>query len=295
MNIITSTPEILWKSKSFLGESPIWVKEHKSIYFVDIKKKKILKYNINTKQKKTYEINKEIGFISHIKKNIFVLGLKNELRILDLINKKKIKSIPIEKDLKFNRINDGKTDHSGNLWFGTIDNREMNVKNGSLYCLEKNLNLIKVDSGYFTTNGPAFISKTLLYHTDTRKKIIYKIKINNKKKILKKKIFIKFKKKSGSPDGMTVDRYLNLWVCFYRGACIKVFNKNGKKKHQIDFMAKNITNCIFGGTKNKELFITSALKGIDKRELSKNNFDGSLFRVKTNIEGSKIKKFGMKL
>ena len=60
-------------------------------------------------------------------------------------------------------------------------------------------------------------------------------------------------------------------------------------------MAKNITNCIFGGTKNKELFITSALKGIDKRELSKNNYDGSLFRVKTNIEGSKIKKFGMKL
>ena len=31
------------------------------------------------------------------------------------------------------------------------------------------------------------------------------------------------------------------------------------------------------------------------RKLSKNNYDGSLFRVKTNIEGSKIKKFAMKL
>ena len=40
MNIITSNPEVLWESKSLLGESPLWVEEHKSIYFVDIKKKK---------------------------------------------------------------------------------------------------------------------------------------------------------------------------------------------------------------------------------------------------------------
>ncbi len=291
MNIITSNPEVLWESKSLLGESPLWVEEHKSIYFVDIKKKKILKYNVKTQQKKTYKINKEIGFISHIKKNIFVLGLKNELRILDLKKNKKIKSIIIERDFKFNRINDGKTDHSGNLWFGTMDNLERNLENGSLYCLEKNLNLIKVDTDYITTNGPAFINKNELFHTDTRKKIIYKIKINKKKKILKKKIFIKFKKQIGSPDGMTVDKYSNLWVCFYRSACIRIFNKNGKKKRQINFLAKNITNCTFGGERNKDLFVTSALKGIKKRDLLRYNYTGSLFRIKTNSEGVKTKKF----
>ena len=39
MNIITSNPEVLWESKSLLGESPLWVDEHNSLYFVDIKKK----------------------------------------------------------------------------------------------------------------------------------------------------------------------------------------------------------------------------------------------------------------
>ena len=291
MNIITSNPEVLWESNSFLGESPLWVEEQNSIYFVDIKNKKILKYNIKTKHKKTYKVNKEIGFISHIKKNIFVLGLRNELRIFDLKKKRKIKSITIERGLKFNRINDGKTDYSGNLWFGTMDNLERNLENGSLYCLEKNLNLIKVDTDYITTNGPAFINKNEIFHTDTRKRIIYKIKINKKKKILKKKIFIKFKKKMGSPDGMTVDKYSNLWVCFYREACIKVFNQKGKKKSQINFPAKNITNCTFGGKKNKDLFVTSALKGINKTDLFRYNNNGSLFRLKTNIEGVKTKKF----
>ena len=39
MKIRTSEPELLWQSKSNLGESPLWVKEEGSIYFVDIKKK----------------------------------------------------------------------------------------------------------------------------------------------------------------------------------------------------------------------------------------------------------------
>ena len=40
--IITSAPEILWNLKCKLGEGTLWVKEHSSIYFVDIKKKKNL-------------------------------------------------------------------------------------------------------------------------------------------------------------------------------------------------------------------------------------------------------------
>ena len=32
-------------------------------------------------------LNKEIGFLSHIRKNIFLLGLKSELRIVDLKKK----------------------------------------------------------------------------------------------------------------------------------------------------------------------------------------------------------------
>ena len=184
MKIKTSKPEILWESKSILGEGPLWVKEKKSIYFVDIKKKLILKYHLTKKQKKIYKINK------------FFLGFRGELRILNIQSGKIIKSIKIEKSLKYNRINDGKVDTQGNLWFGTMDNKERNLFNGSLYCLNRNLKLIKVDTKYIISNGPAFINKNELFHTDTRKRIIYKLLINNKKKIISKKIFLKFKKKN---------------------------------------------------------------------------------------------------
>ena len=146
--IKTSEPKPLWKIRCTLGEGTLWVGEHNSIYFVDIKKKKICSFNIKNKKKKIFKVNKEIGFIAHIKDHIFILGLQGELRIQNLKSKKILKSIKIEPNLKLNRINDGKTDPAGNLWFGTMDNLERKIEKGSLYKLDKNFKLIKVDKNY---------------------------------------------------------------------------------------------------------------------------------------------------
>ncbi len=291
MKIKTSKPIPLWKIKCKLGEGTLWVKDQNSIFFVDIKKKRIFSLNIKTKKKKIFKVNKEIGFLAHFKKQIFILGLQGEIRIQNLKTKKILKSINIEPKIKLNRINDGKTDPKGNLWFGTMDNLERKIARGSLYKLDKNLDLKKIDKNYRITNGPAFIDQFNFYHTDSGKKIIYKIKINQNNKIIKKNIFKKFSFNEGSPDGMTLDKNKNLWVAHYNGACISVFDNKGKLIHRIQLPAKNITNCTFGGQNNNELFITSATKGMNKAELRKFRYSGFLFSVKTNTKGFVQKKF----
>ncbi len=292
--IKTHEPKILWKVRCVLGEGTLWVKEHNSIYFTDIKKKKIYSLNTKTKKKNIYKVNKEIGFLAHIRDHIFVLGLKGELRIQNLKSKKILEKIFLEQDLKHNRINDGKTDPAGNLWFGTMDNLERKIAKGSLYKLDKNLKLTKVDKNYLITNGPAFIDQYNFYHTDSSKKKIYKIRINKKNKLVSKKIFKKLSPKEGSPDGMTLDKNKNLWVAHFHGACISVFNKNAKLIHRIQFPAKNITNCAFGGQRNSELFVTTARKGMTKSDIRKFSYSGYLFSVKTNTEGILQKKFLLK-
>ncbi len=293
MKIKTSKPECIWQTKAFLGEGALWVKSLNSIYFTDIKRKKIFTFNTKTKRKKIIKINKEIGFLSHIKKNIFILGLKGELRIVNLKNNKKIKSIFIEIDKPLNRLNDGKTDPSGRLWFGSMDNLERNIQNGSLYCLNKNLKLKMVDNKYMITNGPAFINEKNFYHTDTKKRIIYKIKIDKNLNILEKKIFKKFVDVEGFPDGMTTDRFKNLWVCHFGGSSISVFNQKGKKIYKIKLPAKNVTNCAFGGANNNDLYITTALKGLKEIDKKKYNLSGSLFKVRTNSKGMTSKSFNV--
>ena len=293
MKIKTSKPECIWQTKAFLGEGALWVKSLNSIYFTDIKRKKIFTFNTKTKRKKIIKINKEIGFLSHIKKNIFILGLKGELRIVNLKNNKKIKSIFIEIDKPLNRLNDGKTDPRGRLWFGSMDNLERNIQNGSLYCLNKNLKLKMVDNKYMITNGPAFINEKNFYHTDTKKRIIYKIKIDKNLNILEKKIFKKFLGVEGFPDGMTTDRFKNLWVCHFGGSSISVFNQKGKKIYKIKLPAKNVTNCAFGGANNNDLYITTALKGLKEIDKKKYKLSGSLFKVRTNSKGMTSKSFNV--
>ena len=289
--IKTSDPKVLWKLRCKLGEGTLWVKEHNSIYFVDIKKKSFFSFNTKKNKKSIYKVNKEIGFLAHIKGYVFILGLQGELRIQNIKTKKKIKSIFIEKDIKLNRINDGKTDPVGNLWFGTMDNLERKIEKGSLYKLDKNLLLTKVDKNYRITNGPAFIDQFNFYHTDSSKKNIYKIKINKKNKIISKKIFKKFLPNDGSPDGMTLDKNKNLWVAHFHGACVSVFNSKAKLIHKINLPAKNITNCAFGGQNNSEVFITTATKGMNNAELKKFRYSGFLFSIKTNAKGILQKKF----
>jgi len=291
--IKTSKPKAIWRAKTILGEGTLWVPSHNSIYFVDIKKKRILILNIKSNKKKIIKIDKEIGFLSHIKNNTFLLGLKSELRIINIRNRKILKSIKIEDDKPLNRINDGKTDPKGRLWFGTMDNPERKIKNGSLYCLDKKLKLHKVDKKYYITNGPAFINNDTFLHTDSGLKTIFKIKINKKFKIIEKTKFLKFSKKEGSPDGMTIDSKKNIWICHYGGACITVYNLKGKRIHKVNLPAINITNCTFGGNNINEIFVTSALKGMKKNEIKKYNLSGSLFNIKTNIKGVISKPFSI--
>ena len=294
MLIKSTKPECIWRSRALLGEGTLWVPIQKSIFFLYIKKKKILIFNTRSKKKEVIRLNKEIGFLVHIKKNIFLLGLKSELRIIDIKKKIFLKSIKIENDKPLNRINDGKTDPIGRLWFGTMDNPERKIRNGSLYCLDNRLILHKVDTKYYITNGPAFIDASTFLHTDSGEKIIYKIKIDKNYKVIKKSKFLKFSKDESTPDGMSIDNKKNVWVCHFGGACISVYNLKGKKLNKIYLPAKNITNCVFGGNNNSQLFISTARKGMKKSEIKKYPLSGSLFKINTNVKGKKIKNFKIK-
>jgi len=52
LKIKTSNPECIWQAKTLLGEGTLWVKSLNSIFFTDIKKRKIFILNTKSKKKK---------------------------------------------------------------------------------------------------------------------------------------------------------------------------------------------------------------------------------------------------
>ncbi|PPR46719.1 MAG: L-arabinolactonase [Alphaproteobacteria bacterium MarineAlpha5_Bin9] len=283
--------KLLFNSKDILGESPIWVEEHNSLYWIDIKRKLIHKYNIRNKQKKTWCFNQTITCIAHIKKNLFIIGSKNGLKIVNLINKKITNIFNPEKNLPNNRLNDGKCDNKGRFFVGSM-NEINNKKTGSLYLLDNDLKCKKIIGGFIISNGPTFSPDyKKIYFSETRLGKIYVANLNSDGSISNKKLFIKIPISEGKPDGMTTDNKGNIFVAIIYGSKINKYNKNGKKIDTIKLPISCPTSCVFGGKKFDILFITSASHKLSNKQKMIEPLWGSVLKIKLKTNGLKTNKF----
>lgn len=72
----------------------------------------------------------------------------------------------------------------------------------------------------------------------------------------------------------------------------KTFNISGKQLQTIDFPARRITSCCFGGPNYDELFVTCGRSAATEEELKEYPLSGSLFRVTgLGIKGTKSRSF----
>ena len=82
-----------------------------------------------------------------------------------------------------------------------------------------------------------------------------------------------------------------VWNCRWGGSCIVRFTPYGKVDQIIEMPVQNITNCIFGGSDMKTLFITTA----SNEGKNKNDLDGSLFSINLNYQGIEDNKSKLEL
>ena len=274
--------------RSLVGENPIWDHKNNILYWIDCNKPKIYKYNPFTKKSIAININlnvqtgsiylHKLGLIVAKKDGLFLYNKsKNNLTLL--------KSYEMNKDTCFN---DGILDKKNRLWIGNLHIKEK--KPIADFCLiEKNKKTIILDSNYVVSNGPT-ITKDYknIYISNTFKREIYIFDLNfYEGKIFNKRIFKKFTKSDGYPDGLIIDSNNCLWCSFWNGWKIECYNQKGKIIEKIFFPVPNITKCCFGGEKLNELYVTSASFGMSKSELKEAPLSGSLFKINTSYKGIK--------
>jgi len=283
--------ECLSDTKDKLGESPIWVEEENSIYWVDIKRFLIHKFDTKNNNKTSWQFNESIGCIAYIKKNLFIAGTQFGFKFANLESNQLIPIVDPEPDYKNNRFNDGKCDNKGRFYAGSM-NDVNNEPTGSFYILYNDLTYRKFDEGYEITNGPAFSSDgKKIYFTDTRKGEIYVSNLNEAGTLIEKKLFISIPANEGKPDGMTIDQEGCIWVAIFGGSCVNRYNQQGVKIDTIKMPVSCVTSCVFGGENLDILFITTSSHKLNDQEKIKEQLAGSLFKTKLDIGGYKTNKF----
>jgi sugar lactone lactonase YvrE len=181
-----------------------------------------------------------------------------------------------EHDLPLNRFNDGKVDPEGGYWAGTMEDAETDDAAGQWWRLGADGRVEKMDGGYHVTNGPAFdVERSQIYLTDSARQVIFVAKFKNGT-LSDKRVFKRFSPDEGYPDGMCVDRFGYLWVCFWVGSCLRRFDADGHLVLTVDMPIIRPTSLVFV---DAAAYVTSASIGLSDEAIKAAPLSGGLFRL----------------
>ncbi|WP_233873219.1 SMP-30/gluconolactonase/LRE family protein [Paraburkholderia adhaesiva] len=280
----STTPVCVWPVEAVLGEGPVWRASEGAVYFVDIKQHKLHRLSTATGETRTWSAPAQIGFVAPYSDDTFVCGVQGGLyRFAPSTGQFELLK-RIESELPGNRLNDGYADARGRLWFGSMDDAEVDPS-GSLYMVGENGEVVVRDSGYVITNGPAMSPDgRTLYHGDTMERVVYAFDVASDGTLSGQRTFAAISG-TGYPDGMAVDSEGFVWIALFGGARIERYSPAGALVEQIAFPCSNVTKLAFGGDDLRTVYATTARKGLSQEQLSEQPLAGGLFSFRSPVPG----------
>lgn len=269
-----------------LGEGPVWVEAEASLYWVDIKGRKIFRLGEDG-ERQEWPTPFRVGVLAPRAGGGFIAGTDEGIAAIDLDSGRFGIIANPEESLPGNRFNDGKVDRSGRFWAGTMDDNERQ-DTGTLYRIGPDLAWTAMDGGYRVTNGPAFSPDARrMYENDSARRVTYVFELDEDGNALDRRTLIQFENGDGFPDGMTVDSVGCLWIAFWDGGCIRRFSPDGEPLQTVEMPVARPTSCTFGGRELDRLYITSASTGLDETDLRLQPNAGGLFMLEPGARGLK--------
>lgn len=274
-------PELYIDASATLGESPAWDAKTQTLYWIDI-----LERRVYAGRKPILQLDHYVGCLAPRRNGGLIIAQRSGIWALEPNMKRLRKLGAPRREFAGNRFNDGKCDPRGRFLAGTMDHSEKEAT-GALYSFTPEGKITRLLKGLRISNGMAWSPDgRTLYFTDTPTRKIrafdYDLKTGQ---IANSREIIHFDKSFGFPDGMTTDSDGNLWIAMWGGGRVSQWKPDGTLLAQFGVPAPNVTSCVFGGPAMNELFITSALVGMDKTGFKRFPQAGAIFRMETNVTG----------
>lgn len=285
MGVQASEPASVWQLGGPLLEGPVWVARDAALWFTDIKRHKIYRYDPASGSRNEWDAPDQIGFVLPVSGGGFVAGLKTGLHKFDERTGAFAPLCDPEPDRPGNRLNDGTVDPSGRLWFGTMDDGEAQTT-GCIYRLDADGRCVRESDLCSITNGPALSPDgRTLYHVDTLGGLIYACEVTDDGHLTNRRLFATIPNEEGYPDGPTVDSEGCVWIGLYKGWGVRRYSPDGELLETVEFPVSAITKIAFGGPDLKTVYCSTAAKHCSEEDLKKEAQAGDLFRFEVSVAG----------
>ncbi|CAG4959772.1 unnamed protein product [Colias eurytheme] len=277
-------------------EGPHWTENESALYWVDIVDQKVYRLDAVTGNVTSRRI--EYGPVSLVVTvkdypGEVVLASRSELYLMSWDANKGDSAMrlltAVDLGKPDNRINDGKADTKGRLWFGTMGKEDasgVDLDQGTLYMLtsnnyihpEEKVRPVSISNGIAWTSDDKF-----MFYIDSPLRTIDVFDFNIETgDIRNRRTLFSFQKHNvtGVPDGMTIDTDGNLWVaCYDGGKVIKIDSRAGKLLEQHKIPATKVTSVTWGGHDLSTLYVTTSRRGLNSAQLAQEQEAGSLFAI----------------
>jgi sugar lactone lactonase YvrE len=278
--VLYSTPELIANYRCVIGENPIWHAVERKLYWTDIVRGRLFRYDPRSGEHETcYEGRPVGGFTIQADGSLLLFMDRGTIAqwrdgALSVI----VDEIPEE---RLSRFNDVIADPRGRVFCGTMS---VGNNNGRLYRVDLDGSIHLVMEAVGCPNGMGFSSDCqTFYFTDSFARSIYSFKYEeNDASVQDRKIFTKFNQTDGMPDGMTVDATGKIWCALWDGACVVQLDNCGRISRRLPVPAHKTSSLTFGGEGYDEMYITTS--GGDQSE-DEGFFPGALFCLKIGFIG----------
>jgi len=272
-------------SNDSLGEGPVWSVDENSLYWVDIDRQLLQRWDLEYGERKIWEMPSAIGSFALKKSGGCIVALKTGLADLDLNTGEVTPIIDPEPEMTYTRFNDGKCDRQGRFWAGTMDEEYPN-RRGSLYQLDSNFHLRTMGGKVGISNGLGWSpDNQVFYYTDSATRTIYAYDFDFiTGEISNRRVFVRTPR-NFVPDGLTIDSEGFIWSAKWDGWKIVRYAPDGSIDLELKMPIQRPTSCTFGGPEMNLLFVTSARIDLSSSVLEKQPLAGSVFLIKTDVTG----------
>jgi xylono-1,5-lactonase len=269
-----------------LGEGPVWVERDQAVWFTDIKRRHVHRFDPASGDHRCWKAPAPPGFVLPLAGGGLIAGLKTGLHRFDENDGSFRLIATVEPDRPGNRLNDATVDVHGRLWFGSMDDAERDAT-GAVYLVSEDGSIRRAWGDCTIVNGPAVAPDgRRLYFIDTLGGTVYVGDMDGDGVPGEPEVFCRIDPADGFPDGPSIDADGCVWIGLYGGWCARRYAPAGELIDEIRFPVANVTKIAFGGADRRTAFATTARKGLDSVELQRQPQAGNLFAFRVGTPGA---------
>jgi L-arabinonolactonase len=277
--------ECVAQTEDVLGEVPLWHPIEDSLYWIDLFKPAIHRFDPASQHVQSWTPPEKLGSFALRASGGLLLAGRGGLSLYDPGSGRLDRIADPESGGTENLLNDGRCDRRGRFWVGSM-NKMQERASGRLYRLEGR-HLDAVADGIWLPNSLCWSpDDRRMYFADSHLRTIFVYNFDLESGTIgPRREFASMADRQGVPDGSSVDAEGFLWNTVFDGGCLVRYAPDGSIDRVLQLPVTRPTACTFGGPALATLYVTTARFRLAPDKLAAEPYAGGVIAVDAGVKG----------